>query len=310
MKSQHANLLLLLMGAIWGLGFAAQSAAMDDIGPFLFIGLRFTLAGCAVLPLARWERRTSDPLVSGATRRFVLLGTVFFVALSLQQFGLLATTITNAGFLTTLYVILVPTLLLLFFRERPSPLVWPAALLSLTGVLLLSAGDLSSLTWGDGLVLIGAFVWAMHAILVGRFARFSGAPMRMACVQFLTAGSLGLTGHVVSVISGWEATLVDIPAIVRAGPEVLYAGLISGALAFSLQAVAQRYTTASMAVILMSTESFFAAITGYLLLGEQIAPIGYIGGALIVASVVMVELISIRRDRKAARSGEMTGETR
>lgn len=303
MKSHHANLLLLLMGVIWGLGFAAQSSAMDDIGPILFVGLRFALAAAALAPMAVWESRRSAALPPGSLRRFAVLGSVFFVALSVQQVGLLTTTITNAGFLTTLYVILVPAFSLVIFGEKPALLVWPAAVLSLLGVLLLSAGNLQNLTWGDGLVIGGAFVWAMHAILVGRYSRFSDAPLRLACIQFAIAGGMGLVGHAGCVIAGFEKSLFDWPAIQNAGPEILYAGLVSGGLAFTLQAIAQRYTTPSVAVILMSTESFFAALAGYVLLGERIAAIGYVGGGLIVASVVMVELVSIRRDRKAVDGG-------
>lgn len=297
MKPTTANVLLLLMGAIWGLGFAAQQTAMQDIGPILFVCLRFLLAGLAALPIAFFEQRqTPTRMTKDDLSQFLSLGGVFFLALSIQQVGLLGTTITNAGFLTTLYVLLVPTLSCLVFGERPSTLVWPAALCSLVGVFLLSAGDLGNLAWGDGLVLGGAVLWAIHVILVGRTSQQTGLPFTTACAQFLICAFLGAIVHSSLVIAGWEDSWLDLAGVLRAGPEILYAGLISGGLAFTLQAVAQRHTSPSLAVILMSTESLFAALVGMLLLGESLPFIGYLGGLLIVVSVVVVQLLTIRAD--------------
>ena len=131
MSRPMANLLLLLAGAIWGMGFVAQSTAMDAIGPFLFIGLRFLVASIVVAPFAIHEMRTATTPVSRSSRRgFVAIGVTLFVGMALQQVGLLTTSVTNSGFLTGLYVIFTPVITLLVLRLKPHVLVWPAVLLA------------------------------------------------------------------------------------------------------------------------------------------------------------------------------------
>ena len=132
MSRNTANLLLLGTGAIWGMGFIAQQTAMDDMPAVLFIAIRFLLAGTVVAPFA-WHREWQSDVRPNKThwRRFTILGAVFFLAMSLQQVGLLKTTVTNAGFLTTLYVVIVPCLLLVFFRKRQSLTVWMSSIVSI-----------------------------------------------------------------------------------------------------------------------------------------------------------------------------------
>lgn len=305
MKTGTANLLLLLAGAIWGFGFLAQKNAMEDIGPMLFVGFRFGLAAVAVLPLAIREIRKAPAGQKPSGKwgiRFAGLGVVFFAGMALQQIGLQTTTITNAGFLTTLYVVLVPLLSLLFFREHPPKLIWVFACLSVLGVYLLSSGDLSSLTTGDLFVLAGAFVWAFHVILIGRMSAASNLPYTMAAVQFFVCGLLGFAGQFL-----WSAVQSDqlfpsLEQITRAAPEILYAGLFSGALAFTLQAVAQRYTLPSVAAILMASESLFAAVLGATVLNERLNGLGYTGCAIIFGTIVATEILCIRAEKLRDRS--------
>ena len=155
MTRVQANLVLLLAGAMWGMGFIAQSTAMDAIGPFLFVGLRFLFATLAMLPFAlREASKAPDALASESWIWFASIGLLLFGAMAAQQVGLLTTTVTNSGFLTGLYVVMVPFLAVLLFRQWPHPVVWPAAFCALAGIWLLSGGSVSRLTTGDWLTVL------------------------------------------------------------------------------------------------------------------------------------------------------------
>ncbi|QDV23667.1 DMT family transporter [Aureliella helgolandensis] len=312
MTRATANFLLLLAGAIWGLGFIAQRTVMSDMGPLLFIALRFLLAGCVLLPWARRElkeaggRRAKEvvlqdgeqgassalggAITGAAWRQFVVLGFVFFLGLSFQQIGLQWTTVTNAGFLTALYVVLVPLILLVLLRQPQPWRIWPAAGLCTLGVYCLSFGAFSAWTLGDYLILVGAVAWAVHVILVGRFGQQSTLPVAMTCVQFFVCSLLGFLGHAVAAGMGYEEWFISSAGLLRGLPEIVYTGVFSGALAFTLQSIGLRYTSASVGAILMASESLFAALLGALLLGERLQPVGYLGCGMIMAAIVLVEL--------------------
>lgn len=291
MSSRYANLLLLLAGAVWGMGFVAQETAMQDMGPMLFVGLRFLLAGAVVLPFAFYEQRSRGSRFSVQNLMMIApVGVVFFIAISTQQVGLIATSVTNAGFLTALYVVFVPIILLVVLRERQVFIVWPASLIALTGIFLLSGSNLSLLNWGDWLVIVSACFWAGHVILVGKISTKSGMPVTLAATQFLICGVLGLVGH-------WLAPFVNIvepdiswTIILAALPEILYASIFAGAFAFTLQAYGQQYTSEAAAAILLSSEALFAALFGALFLGERLSMLGYFGCALIFTALLLVEL--------------------
>lgn len=281
----QANLLLLLAGAIWGMGFVAQSSAMKSIGPFLFIGLRFVLAAVVVAPLAWRETRASRrPLDRRGRNGLLLIGLVLFVGMSLQQTGLLTTTVTNSGFLTGLYVVFTPVIAVVFLRARPHPIVWPAALLALTGIFLLSGGDLSALNTGDLLTILCALIWAVQVLLIEKFGKATGRPYTLSLIQFTVCGLVGLL-----IALTFEP--LDWLAIRAATKEILFAGIVSSGVAFTLQAVAQQHTTGSQAAIFLSSEALFAALFGALLLQERINGIGYVGCALIFAAMLLVEVV-------------------
>ena len=295
MSPRIANLLLLLAGATWGMGFIAQQTAMEDMGPMLFIALRFLLAGIVVLPFAiREQKKTNNRLSVSNLKKLAPVGLVFFLAMALQQLGLLATTVTNAGFLTALYVVFVPLILLAFVRERQAFIIWPAAAIALTGIFMLSGGNLSRLNWGDWLVIGCAIFWALHVILVGKIGGASGTPITMACLQFLICAFLGLAGHAIVPFFGNFEPAASWPVIAAALPEILYAGIFAGGLAFTLQAIGQQFTSAAAAAILLASESLFAALFGALFLAERLGVIGYIGCALIFVALVLVELKSAK----------------
>ena len=294
MPRHLANLLLLSAGAIWGAGFVAQSTAMDNIGPFLFIGLRFLVASVVLAPFAWMEARKADRPVSPVhLRGFALIGLVLFLGMALQQVGLTITTVTNSGFLTGLYVVFVPFITLLALRQPPHPVIWPAVMMTFAGIWMLAGGSLADLNNGDLLTIGCAAMWALQVILVGRFVGPSGRPLTLSFVQFSLAGVLGLG-------VGLSTESFALASVIATLPEILFAGVIATGLAFTLQVIGQRYTTAPQAAIFLSTESLFAALFGALILGEQIPVLGYAGGLLIFLAILLAELGPMLRPRPAA----------
>jgi drug/metabolite transporter (DMT)-like permease len=299
MTRVQANLLLLLAGAIWGAGFIAQSTAMQALGPFWFIGLRFVVATFVALPFMRWEKaRATGPLRRRDVAGFVATGLALFAGAAFQQVGLLTTTVTNSGFLTGLYVVFTPILTVLFLRRRPHWVIWPAALTACLGIFLLSGGTLTALTLGDMLTIASAALWSVQMICVGVFSGRSGRPIALSLVQFAVCGVLGCA-------AGLLFEPVSLAAIQSALPEILYAGFFSSGIAFILQNIAQRYTTAPQAAIFLSSEALFAALFGVALLGETITPAGYAGCAIIFVAILAVELVpELLRGRRAGQPAE------
>lgn len=293
MTRVRANLLLLSAGAIWGMGFVAQSTAMAAIGPFLFIGLRFTAATLAMLPFAVIEsRRAAEPLSSSAWNAFVFIGVLLFLGMAAQQVGLLTTTVTNSGFLTGLYVVFTPMLLVVLFRQWPHRIIWPAAIMALCGIWLLSGAKASGFRIGDALTIVCAIFWALQLIFIARHAVSTGRPVTLAVTQFTVCGVCGIAIAIaLEPISG--------QAIIRAMPEILYAGIFSGGIAFTLQAIGQRHTTAAQAAIFLSSEAVFAALFGAIFLGERLSSWGLLGCAMIFAAIMIVELVPMLRQRSA-----------
>ncbi|GGE18997.1 MFS transporter [Aureimonas endophytica] len=302
MSRVQANLLLLLTGAIWGMGFVAQSSAMASLGPWSFTCARFALAALTLLPFALWEsRRARHRLAPREFAGFALCGAMLFAGSILQQLGLLSTTVTNSGFLTGLYVVLTPAAALLLVRRRPHWVVWPAAGLALVGLLLASGGRLDAMGGGDALTVACAAGFAFQIVLVGLFAGRSGRPLTLSAVQFAAAAALGLPGML--AIDGLQTA-----GLIAAWPQVFYGGCISAGLAFTLQTIGQRWTTAPQAAIFLSSEAVFAALFGAIFLGERIAPIGYFGCLLILCAMLAVELVPLRWPLRA-KTGETTMET-
>ena len=289
MTRLQANTLLLISGAMWGMGFVAQSTAMEAIGPFLFIGLRFAIAGISMLPFALREGRQAPVSLSPVDwRNFLCVGLLLFGGMAAQQVGLMTTTVTNSGFLTGLYVVMVPFLGVILFRQWPHSIVWPAALCALTGIWLLSGGSAVSLRTGDWLTILCAAFWALQVIYIARSAGRTGRPVTLAVTQFFVTAAISLA----IALSVEPIVLTE---ILRALPELLYAGIFSGGIAFTLQVVGQRYTTAPQAAIFLSTEAVFAALFGAVFLGERLPPAGLLGCSLIFSAILLVEVVPALR---------------
>ncbi|WP_350334812.1 DMT family transporter [Coralliovum pocilloporae] len=290
-----ANGLLLLAALIWGSAFVAQSTAMDTMGPLTFTGLRFVLATLAVAPLAYLEYRRLRPEIKPRHVWLILAtGVCFFLGLALQQVGLLYTTVTNSGFLTALYVVFTPLVALFIFRQSVHIAVWPAAALSLAGAWLLGHA-LSGLNWGDVLTILSALFWALQVILLGIIIAELSAAIVIAALQFAVVAVLGTA-------FGLMFEPVSFASISDTWFELVYTGVISGGVAFTLQAIAQRYTPAADAAILLSSESLFAALSAMILLGERLPLQGWFGCVAILFAILLVQLAPLVQERRARRS--------
>ena len=294
MSRARAGLCLLVAAFIWGTAFVAQQTAMEDIGPWLFTGLRYTMSALIVLPFALREARRGQTLGGTGLQLMAVVGLAFFAGAILQQIGLMTTTVTNTGFLTGLYVVMVPFIAWALLRRAPHFIVWPAAVLSLGGTWLLGGGSFAALNEGDWLVLIGAVFWALHVALLGLGAQRTGRPVTFACAQFVIAGTIALA-------VGLATEPLNMDALMGAAPELLYAGVISGGIGFTLQAIGQQHTPPGDAAVILSGEALFAALAGGILLGDRLGLLGWIGCAAILTAILLVELIplAIRRRRSA-----------
>lgn len=285
MSHARANMFLLFAGAIWGMGFVAQSSAMDNIGPWFFIGLRFALATLVMLPMAVRENMQAGAMPLRADLlKFAGIGVTLFLGMGAQQSGLLTTSVTNSGFLTALYLIMVPLLGIALFRQMPHVIIWPAALCALLGIFLLSGGRLEAMRQGDMLTVLCAFFWALQILLINRYANASGLPITLAVTQFAVTAVLGF-GAALSL------ERIDWSSAILAAPEILFAGVFAGGLAFTFQAIGQRHTTASQAAIILSSEALFAALFGALMMGDRLPPMAWFGCALIFIAILSAELV-------------------
>jgi drug/metabolite transporter (DMT)-like permease len=280
-----ADLLLLLAALIWGAAFVAQKTALTHIGSYTFIAARFSLSALLVLPFALRERPAQPFFTQPLMPELVLLCLAFSGAVMLQQVGIEGTSVTNAGFLTGLYVLFVPVICRIIFKQKISGWIIPAALLSVAGVWFLSGSTLQSLAApnrGDMLVLLCAIGFAFQVTLIGRIMQKVRAPFRLSCLQYGVVALLAA----IAAITLEQPHIKDIAAAMW---PILYAGVLSGGVAYTVQAVAQQYTPASDSAVILSAKSVFAAIAGALLMGDRLTLQGGFGCGLIAAAILMVE---------------------
>jgi len=291
MTRLQANLLLLLTAMIWGLSFVAQQTGMTGVGPFLFTGTRFWLGALVVLPLAMREtahlgRRLGRRDWTG----FAVAGVALFAGAILQQIGIQTTTVTNAGFLTVLYVPIVSIGGFAILHQHPHWSVWPAGLACVIGTYLLSGARALAIGSGEFLELCGAFFWAAHVHAVGYFGRKSGTPVTLACVQFAVAGTLGLAWALVT-------EPVTPAGLAENWIEIAYSGAASAGLGFTFQVIAQRHTSPAEAAVLLSSETLFAALAGAVILGERLMGGQWLGGGLVFIAICAVQVLPLATPR-------------
>ena len=270
--------LLLVTAAVWGLAFVAQRAGMAYIGPFTYNAARFALGAAVLEAIRRWRGGRASPATLG--RAGWGLGVLVFAGASLQQAGLVFTTAGKAGFITGLYVVLVP-LIATLRGQRQTRAVWLGAGLAAGGMYLLSATRDWRLELGDGLVLLSAVFWALHVLAVDHWgARHD--PLTLAARQFwVVAGLSALVALAAEPLSGAD--------LVRAGPAILYGGLVSVGVGYTLQVVAQPHAAPGPAAIVLSLEAVFALIGGTVLLHERLSRRGLAGAGLMLLGMLVAQ---------------------
>lgn len=281
-----SRFILLLTAVIWGLAFVAQRAGMESIGPFAFNGIRFALGSFSLVPLLFFNRNISKQKKVKADKSFIweggiLCGLFLFAGSSFQQVGIVYTTAGNAGFITSLYVILVPVFGL-FWHHKINLQTWIGALIALAGLYFLSVRQSLTFALGDGLVLVSAFFFAGHVLMIGKYAPKTNI-IRLSTIQFGLASLLSL---IISIFI--ETTTFE--NIRLAAIPILYGGIMSVGVAYTLQVVGQKNTHPSHAAIILSMESLFAAIGGILILHESLTfPIA-LGGVLMLSGVILSQI--------------------
>lgn len=285
-KTLKAEMLLLLAAIIWGFAFVAQRVGMDHVGPFTYNGVRFMLGALSLLPLLWLGRRAAAPISPGGWRPILggglLAGLILFAGASLQQVGIVYTTAGKAGFITGLYVVIVPLLGLLWGHRTPWS-TWIGAALALAGLYLLTLTDDLTLAEGDGLVLIGALFWAAHVLVIGWLSGRHIEPVLLACLQFVVCA-------VLSLATAAATETVTLAGLWGGAMPILYGGLLSVGVAYTLQVVAQRDAPPAHAAIILSLETVFAALGGWLLLDEILSGRGLLGCALMFAGMLLSQL--------------------
>ena len=301
-KKLLGNSLLLFTAMIWGTAFVFQRVSMESIEPVTFNAARMALAavfvGSVSFLLWKKEKKSASPARTAEEQRRYSRNTViggvccgcFLSAASiLQQMGLVYTTAGKAGFITAMYILLVPITGSLLFRKRNTWLVWLAVLFGVAGMYFLCITEEFRLSHGDTLICLCALFFTFHILCCYHFAP-RGDPIRISAIQFATA----------TVISAVAAAVFETPTpekIASALVPILYCGLVSGGIGYTLQIVAQKYTDPTIASLLMSMESVFAMIAGTVLLGEQMTARELTGCLIMFVAIVLVQIPLPKRDR-------------
>jgi drug/metabolite transporter (DMT)-like permease len=291
------DLILLLAAVIWGFAFVAQRMGMDYVGPFTYTAVRFTLGTLVLLPflvtktskqlssVSQLSSHSASPAQNGKKKLLLLqllLGLVLFGGISFQQYGLQYTTAGNAGFITGFYVVLVP-LAGLFNRHKPHLSIWIGMLLAIIGLYLLSVKENFTINPGDYYVGACALFWTAHVLLVSYLAPRTN-PIRIAVIQFTVCSILSWI-----VAAGAEEIIFS--SIMDAWGPILYGGLLSVGIGYTLQVVAQQKAHPAYASIILSMESVFAVIGGWLILGEHLSSRALAGCFLMFSGMIIVQVM-------------------
>ena len=298
-QQTKGNLLLLLASLIWGTAFVAQSVGMEYIGPFTFMAARSIIGALSLVPVILLQnarkKHLGQPLKMSAEskrsllRGGILCGLLLTVAANLQQAALLYTTTGKAGFLTALYILLVP-ITGLFMGRRVLPAVWLAIAVAAVGLYLLSVQSSLTINPADLLLIACAFVFTGHILAVDHYSpKVSG--VALSCLQFLVAGLL-------SSVMMFLFESPSLPALLSSALPLLYVGVLSSGVAYTLQIMGQRLTTPAVASLIMSGEAIFALVGGMLILGERMTGREALGSALMFIAIIGAQLAQIPKKEK------------
>ena len=283
-KSVQANLILLITAVMWGGGFVAQRLGMQQMGPYIFNGFRFLIGALTLIPVIL-VRKKSVAIQKGDPKKTLLIGAVaglfLFFGATFQQLGLVYTTAGKAGFITGLYVVIVP-LLGILWGDRGSLYSWLGAILAVGGLYFLSATRGLVFAPGDGFVLIGACFWALHVQFIARFSP-DVDPFQLSFVQsiFTSLISFGVGIFLEDVV---------FDQVLSAALPILYGGVISIGIAYTLQVIGQQNAKPTAAALILSLESVFAAFWGWLILGELLTSRALLGSGLMLGGMMISQL--------------------
>lgn len=294
-KALRADILLLLTSLIWGFAFVAQRSSIESIGPFLFNGVRFALGSLSLLPLIFiFNRKSGFPVRSKSRMVFwptLAAGGALFLGASLQQVGILFTTAGKAGFITGLYVVLVP-IFGIVLGHRTGKATWIGALLAVVGLFFLSTGGkIQNINPGDLLVAVSALFWTAHVLLIDRFSKKID-PLILSAGQFAWCALLSLGVAGVSEPILWSS-------IVAALVPILYGGLASVGIAYTLQVVAQKDAPPAHSAVILCLEGVFATLGGILILREPLGSHNFLGSLLMLTGMLATQWDVIFGKRKA-----------
>lgn len=297
MRLKNASM-LILTAFIWGTAFVAQSVGMDFLEPFTFNGVRSLIGGIVLLPciflIRRINARAGEPEREEGTRRDLIIGGILcglllFAASSLQQIGIVYTTAGKAGFITAFYIVIVPVLGV-FLHKRIGWKVWTAVVMALAGLYFLCMTEKLTVGKGDLYIFLCALIFSVHILVIDHFSpRVDG--VKMSCIQFFTCGIVSLIPMFV-----WETPKVD--NLLAGWVPLLYAGVLSCGVAYTLQVVGQKNVNPAIASLLLSLESCFSVLAGWLILGERLSTREFAGCILMFAAIILAQLPEGKKEEK------------
>lgn len=287
LKKLRGSLMLLTAAFIWGTAFVAQSKGMDYVAPFTYNAVRTLIGGVVLIPMVFLFGQKSRRKVSENNNKIsfiggIICGLVLFAASSFQQLGISLTSAGKAGFITALYVVIVP-IISIIFGQKSNLKMWICAFTAIIGFYLLCIKEGFRLSKGDLYVLICAVFYSVHIIVIDHFNSKGAEPVKMSCVQFFTAGSIMMICMFI-----FESPALS--AVWAAKYTILYAGVMSCGVAYTLQIIGQKYTESTAAALIMSLESVFAALAGWIILSEHMSMKEFAGCILVFAAVVFSQL--------------------
>jgi len=294
-KTGSWDLLLLLTAIIWGFAFVAQRMGMDHMGPYAFNGIRFALGAFSLVPFIIWQSKKKTVRVRKSPPKNLLItggiaaGFLVFFGASFQQVGLMSTTAGNAGFITGLYMVIVPVMGLAIGQRTSKGTILGVAL-AVIGLYFLSVTEDFTIAWGDLLVLIGAFFWAAQVLVISYFSPKLDS-LKLAFLEFMICSILSMIVALAIEEITWEG-------ISGAAIPLLYGGLASVGVAYTIQVFAQKKTHPSHASIIMGMEAVFAVIGGWLFLNEMLSFRGFIGCGLMLAGMIISQLWGQKKMRQ------------
>ena len=294
-KNTKNTFLLLLTALIWGVAFVAQSVGMDYVGPWTFTSTRNIIGALFLIPCIRLLDKLKEkeakangevPLDPLRNKKALITGGIccgfaLGIATMFQQYGMMSTTVGKAGFITALYIVIVP-ILGIFMKRKPELRVWISVLLAMAGLYFLCMTDSLRLGKGDALVMLCAFAFSLHILIIDHFSPMVDG-VRMSCIQFAVVG----------VVCAFPALILEQPSlssILAAWAPILYAGMLSSGVGYTLQIVAQKNYDPTVASLILSLESVFSVLAGWIILGEALSKRELFGCTLMFAAIILIQL--------------------